>query len=83
MPDYHRCVTPDQKIGLCIKIRSCKPLINLLQKEKPRPSEKTIEFLRESHCGFEGIDPVVCCPKPEINDVSVPNNICTMFLLIC
>lgn len=63
------CMTPDNKNGICIKIKSCNPLLNLLQKEKPRPSQATINFLRKSHCGFDGNDPVVCCPILEMLEV--------------
>lgn len=69
--NFLSCLTPDEKNGLCIKIRSCKPLINLLEKEKPRPSQKTIDFLRKSHCGFEGNDPIVCCPVLEMNERTI------------
>lgn len=54
------CVMPNRAPGLCVGIRNCPPLLNLLQ---ARPLQSgTVDFLRESQCGFEGSDPRVCCP---------------------
>lgn len=76
------CLTPDRKSGICIKIRACYPLINMLNKEKPRPSQSTIDFLRQSHCGFEGNDPVVCCPILDMNKVRIISFLDLIFFLI-
>ncbi|XP_071450630.1 serine protease ea-like isoform X2 [Hetaerina americana] len=46
--------------GTCIGIRSCPPLLSALQ-TKPLP-QPTRDFLKRSQCGFQGKDPLVCCP---------------------
>lgn len=54
------CTTPQFTSGYCVGIRSCPPLLSILQS---RPlSAQAIDYLRRSQCGFEGTDPSVCCP---------------------
>ncbi|XP_046402808.1 serine protease easter-like isoform X2 [Ischnura elegans] len=55
------CTNPDRMRGTCIGIRSCPPLLSALQ-AKPLP-QSTLDFLRRSQCGFQGRDPLVCCPS--------------------
>ncbi|XP_015174244.1 PREDICTED: venom protease-like [Polistes dominula] len=52
------CINPLGAKGVCINIRKCPILIQLLQAQKP----ETINFLRSSQCGLDGSDPRVCCP---------------------
>lgn len=52
------CVNPLGMNGRCINIRQCAPLLKILQAQRP----ETIQFLRNSVCGYDGIDPRVCCP---------------------
>lgn len=59
-PGETRCVSPNGAGGVCIGIRQCPVLLNILQ-TRPIPPE-AIEYLRRSQCGFEGKDPRVCCP---------------------
>ncbi|XP_076682500.1 CLIP domain-containing serine protease HP8-like, partial [Andrena cerasifolii] len=61
------CVTPTSAPGICIGIRVCPPLLNLIQAQPFDPA--AADFLRKSVCGFEGRDPRVCCPKqnPQLN----------------
>ncbi|XP_076667402.1 phenoloxidase-activating factor 1-like isoform X1 [Andrena cerasifolii] len=73
------CITHNSELGMCIGIRSCPPLLNLVQTQFFDPA--TADFLRRSQCGFEGRDPRVCCPiqNPLINfpprdELSFPNN---------
>lgn len=72
-------MTPNSALGMCIGIRSCPPLLNLLQ-AKPYDTA-AIDFLRRSQCGFAGRDPRVCCPiqNPQLDipardELSFPNN---------
>lgn len=56
-----RCKTPRSETGLCVVIKQCEPLFNLLKK---RPiADSTRDYLRQSQCGFSGSDPKVCCPS--------------------
>ncbi|XP_071450645.1 serine protease ea-like isoform X2 [Hetaerina americana] len=57
------CTNPDRMRGTCIGIRSCPPLLSALQ-AKPLP-QSTLDFLRRSQCGFQGRDPLVCCPSSD------------------
>lgn len=45
----------------------------MLQKKPLRP--ETVNYLTQSHCGFEGKDPRVCCPLPpvESNRINQPS----------
>lgn len=63
------CKTPRGELGICLSIKECLPLFNLLQH---RPvSMGSVEYLKRSQCGFEGIDPKVCCalanPNPNFS----------------
>jgi Regulatory CLIP domain of proteinases len=52
------CTTPgpDKKIGQCIPLQECKPLLSYMMTGL---TQKVVSFLRESLCGFEGIHPKV------------------------
>ncbi|CAL1684473.1 unnamed protein product [Lasius platythorax] len=54
------CQNPQGQPGICINIRNCQVLLNLLQSNPQNP--EVGNFLRSSVCGFEGRDPQVCCP---------------------
>ncbi|XP_012231729.1 venom protease-like [Linepithema humile] len=54
------CQNPQGQPGACINIRTCPQLLNLLQTNSQNPAVGN--FLRSSVCGFEGRDPMVCCP---------------------
>ncbi|XP_034938087.1 venom protease-like [Chelonus insularis] len=51
------CRTPTGELGVCLNIRQCQPLITLLRIHGTAVGD----FLRSSVCGFEGLDPKVCC----------------------
>ncbi|XP_025263601.1 venom protease-like [Camponotus floridanus] len=55
-----QCQNPQGRPGICINIKNCAPLLNLLQTNSQNP--EIANFLRSSLCGFEGRDPQVCCP---------------------
>jgi hypothetical protein len=55
------CQNPLQQRGICINIRNCSMLLNLLQSSSQDPTVGN--FLRSSVCGYEGGDPRVCCPS--------------------
>ncbi|XP_031845107.1 venom serine protease Bi-VSP [Nomia melanderi] len=52
------CNTPNNEIGQCIGIRSCQPLLNLLQQQGLTAGD----YLRRSLCVNENGNPIVCCP---------------------
>lgn len=54
------CQNSQGQPGVCINIRKCDVLLNLLQTNSQNP--EVANFLRASVCGFEGNDPRVCCP---------------------
>lgn len=54
-------MTPDNLNGLCQPVRTCTVLVELLQTQRKNP--EVINFLRRSHCGYAGRDPLVCCPS--------------------
>ncbi|KAJ9596107.1 hypothetical protein L9F63_012691, partial [Diploptera punctata] len=66
-----RCRTPDNRPGECIGIKQCSPLIALLTQTTPVP-KAVLEFLQKSQCGFEGRNPLVCCPIQ--NEVTTPSS---------
>ncbi|XP_015171018.1 PREDICTED: serine protease easter-like [Polistes dominula] len=63
------CTTPNGIAGNCISIYQCTPLLKKLE-EKPLRKD-TIDYLKDSQCGFDELVPLVCCP-PNINS-SNPN----------
>jgi len=68
--DYESCNTPKRELGQCITIRQCPDLLHLLDR---RPlSAKNADYLKRSQCGFEGLDPIVCCPLKSDTGVTQP-----------
>lgn len=55
------CQNPQGQQGICINIRKCSSLLNLLQSNPQDP--QVGNYLRSSVCGYEGTDPLVCCPR--------------------
>lgn len=45
--------------GYCIQLRQCPALLQLISRKPIRPQDT--DYLRRSHCGFEGKEPKVCC----------------------
>ncbi|CAG9568397.1 unnamed protein product [Danaus chrysippus] len=58
--EYGREETCNGVTGRCVSIKSCSPFV-LMMKTEPISQYRTL--LKESHCGFEGNDPMVCCPE--------------------
>ncbi|XP_078036062.1 melanization protease 1-like isoform X2 [Augochlora pura] len=56
-----RCNTPENRPGLCINVRNCQRVVQLLQ-QKPLTKE-TLNYLRSLQCDFEGKVPKVCCEQ--------------------
>uniref|UniRef100_A0A336LNH5 CSON015051 protein n=1 Tax=Culicoides sonorensis TaxID=179676 RepID=A0A336LNH5_CULSO len=52
------CIDPLRRSGVCIGIRSCKHISNILR-GKVDTTQRI--FLKESQCGWEGTYPKVCC----------------------
>jgi transmembrane serine protease 9 len=50
-------------VDQCVPIQECQQLLSLL-KQKPLPPQ-SIQFLRQSQCGFEGRIPKVCCSNSQ------------------
>ncbi|KAL3286009.1 hypothetical protein HHI36_000523 [Cryptolaemus montrouzieri] len=88
MTSYDSCKTPNEELGECISIRSCPALFGLVTK---RPlSQADTDYLRKSHCGFDGHIPKVCCrndtntnsgPQVPMEDDEVMPSISTANLL--
>lgn len=57
------CATPINLPGICINFKACQPLLNILQKQGLTQALTT--YLRKSACGYNGRDPLVCCPIVE------------------
>ncbi|CAG9862801.1 unnamed protein product [Phyllotreta striolata] len=65
------CKTPRNQEGECKLITKCQSLFSILQ-NRPITSEGA-DFLRQSHCGFEGSLPKVCCPlKTDVGTTQAP-----------
>ncbi|KAL4705221.1 hypothetical protein ACJJTC_000219 [Scirpophaga incertulas] len=64
------CTTVDNGPGSCITLLQCPPYLKLVQESRSNP--KAIQLLRRAHCGFEGNNPKVCCPRPGIPDQPPP-----------
>ncbi|KAL3285737.1 hypothetical protein HHI36_000264 [Cryptolaemus montrouzieri] len=54
------CRTPNNDFGECILIKECTQLFAIIQKRPLTAADAN--FLRQSHCGFVGMIPKVCCP---------------------
>lgn len=52
-----RCTTPDGRQGVCYNIRRCESLLNVLRNIRSYPA--SVSYLRESVCGYDGVDPIV------------------------
>lgn len=61
-----QCVTPRGSDGICINIKQCRPLFTLLKRIDNLPYELS-QTLKELHCGFENMDPKVCCEDERNN----------------
>ncbi|KAB0801535.1 hypothetical protein PPYR_05889 [Photinus pyralis] len=62
------CTTPFNQDGQCISIKFCKEYLELLSKYGP--SDYVSTLLRQAHCGWEGQDPFVCCPRVTVKMAS-------------
>ncbi|KMQ96720.1 serine protease easter [Lasius niger] len=47
----------DGQLGACILARDCPMVASILQQSR----DQAIAYLRRNHCGFEGMNPQVCC----------------------
>lgn len=54
----------------CINIYKCHALLDLLRVF----GKAAGDFVTEVHCGFEGQDPMVCCPLGNNGDLITPSN---------
>ncbi|XP_063635821.1 venom protease-like isoform X2 [Cydia splendana] len=58
------CTTVDNEVGSCISVTDCQPYLKLIQESRSNPN--ALRVLRQAHCGFQGNNPKVCCPRPGI-----------------
>lgn len=67
------CLTPHNTNGECILLPQCPSIVRLLKKKPLLPEDA--EYLRRSGCGFEGMDPKICCPlqAPSPTTTSAPD----------
>jgi hypothetical protein len=63
------CNTPNLEKGVCIDVKSCPKLLNLIKNQRHVPS--VLDYLRKSICGFEGKIRKTCCAL-ESNETTVP-----------
>ncbi|KAJ8971378.1 hypothetical protein NQ317_008967 [Molorchus minor] len=61
IPEGTPCYTPRNEYGLCVNIKKCVVLIELLRTQSSNESVRN--YLRTSTCGYEGTTPMVCCPQ--------------------
>lgn len=66
-----RCQTPNRNDGVCTNLRECQNLLTILTSPNRTPND--LEYLRQSQCGFDKKDPLVCCPVRN-NNVVINNN---------
>ncbi|XP_076657393.1 serine protease ea-like [Halictus rubicundus] len=66
------CVTPNGVNGVCIGIRQCPVLFSIVSLNPVPPD--SVQYLKQSHCGFEGRDPKVCCPPEQLRPTEDPFN---------
>lgn len=45
------------QVGTCISVRDCPIVSTILQQSR----DQAIAYLRRNHCGFDGMNPLVCC----------------------
>ncbi|XP_076762228.1 serine protease ea-like isoform X4 [Xylocopa sonorina] len=69
-----RCIAPPNKVGVCINIYSCKPIIDII-KSRPLSMTEFHDYLRSIQCGFEGNNPKVCCEQPVIKEETDPPDV--------
>ena len=65
-----RCTNISGQSGICINIKQCPALLNMLREQRQIPG--VADFLRASACGYEGNDPKVCCPGLETRPTGAP-----------
>ncbi|KAM3958875.1 LOW QUALITY PROTEIN: clip domain serine protease 4 [Aphomia sociella] len=58
------CQTADNRIGSCVNLFQCEPYLKVVQESRSNP--EAVQLLRKVHCGFEGNNPKVCCPRKGI-----------------
>ncbi|KAJ8673962.1 hypothetical protein QAD02_005224 [Eretmocerus hayati] len=67
------CRTPRGEGGKCTNLKLCGELLNILTRNPRNPAD--IDFLRQSQCGFDKTEPLVCCPiRNTNNNANNPNN---------
>ncbi|XP_031327653.1 CLIP domain-containing serine protease 14D-like isoform X1 [Photinus pyralis] len=59
------CTTPHKRIGTCVPIKMCLPMIDYLQRV-PSITQEISEMLNEFQCDLTQNDIMVCCPKEPI-----------------
>lgn len=57
------CTTVEGDGGICINIRQCPPLLDLLRNSRHKPG--VADYLRKSVCGYDNSDPRVCCSNQQ------------------
>ncbi|XP_059045913.1 uncharacterized protein LOC131841610 [Achroia grisella] len=58
------CQTIDDEVGGCVNLFQCDVYLKVVQEAGSSPA--AVQLLRRVHCGFEGNNPKVCCPRPGI-----------------
>ncbi|XP_052757068.1 uncharacterized protein LOC113511485 [Galleria mellonella] len=58
------CSTIDDQVGSCVSLFQCEKYLKVVQEAGSSPA--AVQLLRKVHCGFDGNNPKVCCPRPGI-----------------
>ncbi|CAB3225806.1 unnamed protein product [Arctia plantaginis] len=69
-----KCTTSEGRSGRCKSIFNCEQMLEIAKKR----NKDAQDLLRQSHCGFLGTTPKVCCPEqdPQPTDPRSPKNQC-------
>ncbi|XP_053683729.1 serine protease grass-like [Sabethes cyaneus] len=62
------CTTPIQQPGLCVPVQYCRNIYNIL-KNKQRPSQGIINYIRRAVCRLPEVSKAVCCQLSEVETV--------------
>ncbi|KAL7730413.1 hypothetical protein ACLKA6_016642 [Drosophila palustris] len=49
----------------CIRIKDCSSFVRLLLNHRPEDRAAVFSMVHSAGCGFQGLDPLVCCPQQQ------------------
>ncbi|XP_055526533.1 serine protease grass-like [Wyeomyia smithii] len=63
------CTTPVQQPGLCVPLQHCRNIYSII-KNKQRPSQGLLNYIRRAVCHLPDISKAVCCQLTEIDEAA-------------